>query len=167
MAQCCSEELLFDVRLVLLTPLLFAETLTREGFFGPTSFPGLHIVTVLLDFLNDVFRLYLTFESSERILQRLTLLNDNLCHAYSPPFPFWILNTTVGFLPVYRFTAKPAIVHFFYRRLSHKSRLKLYKCEVRAVHYSLVIQSAPFPGSPPPAEFWLGCLPHAHLPTQG
>jgi hypothetical protein len=88
MAQYCSEELLFDVRLVLLTPLLFAETLTREGFFGPTSFPGFHIVAVLLDFLDDVFRLHLTFKSSERILQRLTLLNDNLCHAYSPPFPF-------------------------------------------------------------------------------
>jgi len=56
-------------RLILLTPLLFPETFTREGFFGSTPFPGLHVVAVLLDFLDDVFRLHLTLEAPEGVLQ--------------------------------------------------------------------------------------------------
>ena len=73
------------VRLILLTPLLLAETLTREGFLGATLFPRLHVVAVLLDFLDDVFRLHLPLEAAESVLQRFALLNDNFCHAYSPP----------------------------------------------------------------------------------
>jgi len=72
-------------RLILLTTLLFTETLTRESFLGATLLPGLHVVAVFLDFLDDVFRLHLSFEAPESILQRFTLLNDNFCHAYSPP----------------------------------------------------------------------------------
>jgi hypothetical protein len=75
-------------RLVLLTPLLFPETLTREGFLGAAFLARFHIVAVLFYFLDDVFRLNLSFEAPERILQRFTLLNDNFCHAYSPPFLF-------------------------------------------------------------------------------
>jgi hypothetical protein len=74
--------------LVLLTPLLFTETLTREGLFGATLFPRLHVVAVLLDFLDDVFRLYFSLEAPESVFQRLTLLNYNFCHAYSPPSLF-------------------------------------------------------------------------------
>jgi hypothetical protein len=55
--------------LVLLTPLFFAETLTREGLFGATLFPGFHVVAVLLDFLDDVFRLHLPLEAPESVLQ--------------------------------------------------------------------------------------------------
>ncbi len=80
------EHLLCD-RLILLTPLLFPETLTREGFFGTTTLARLHVVAVLLDFFDDVFRLHLTLEAPESVFQRLTLLNNNFGHAYSPPSP--------------------------------------------------------------------------------
>ena len=73
-------------RLILLTPLLFPETFTREGLFGSTPFPGLHVVAVLLDFLDDVLGLDLALEAAKSIFQRLALLNYNFCHAYSPPF---------------------------------------------------------------------------------
>jgi hypothetical protein len=73
--------------LVLLTPLLFPETLTREGLFGTAPFTWFHVVAVLFDLFDNVFRLHLSLEASERILQRFSLLNDNFCHAYSPPFP--------------------------------------------------------------------------------
>ena len=69
------------------TPLLFAETLTRESFFRTTLLTRLHVVAVLFDLLDNVLRLNLAFKTPERIFQRLTLLNDNFCHAYSPPIP--------------------------------------------------------------------------------
>ena len=69
------------------TPLLFAEPFTREGLFRTTLLTWLHVVAVLLDLFDNVFRLDLSLEPSKGILQRLTLLNDNFCHAYSPPFP--------------------------------------------------------------------------------
>ena len=74
-------------RLILLTPLLFTETLTREGLFGATPLPRLHVVAVLLDFLDDVFRLHFPLEAPESVFQRFTLLDYNFCHAYSPPSP--------------------------------------------------------------------------------
>ncbi len=73
--------------LVLLTPLLFSETLTREGLFGTTPFTWFHVIAVLFDLLDYVLRLHLAFKTPERIFQRFTLLNDNFCHAYSPPIP--------------------------------------------------------------------------------
>jgi hypothetical protein len=78
--------------LILLTPLLFTETLTREGLLGSTLFSWFHVVAVLFYFLDDVLRLDLAFKAPERVLQGLTLLNDNFCHAYSPPSPFEFLN---------------------------------------------------------------------------
>jgi hypothetical protein len=88
-------------RLILLTPLLFTEALAREGFLGAALLTRLHVVTVLFDFFDDVFTLHLTFESPERVLQRLTLLNNNFCQAYSPPFPFLsIVVIGVNSLPV-------------------------------------------------------------------
>ena len=74
--------------LVLLTPLFFPETFTREGFLCTTLFAGLQVIAVLLDFLDDVFRLHLALEATKCVLQRLTLLNNNFCHAYSPPSLF-------------------------------------------------------------------------------
>lgn len=75
------------VHLVLLTPLLFTKTLTREGFFRTPPFTRFHVVAVLLDLLDNVLRLHFSLKTPERILQRFTLLNDNFCHAYSPPIP--------------------------------------------------------------------------------
>src|SRR5271169_2630904 len=74
-------------RLVLLTPLLFAETLTREGLFGTPLFTWFHVIAVLFDLFDYVLRLHLSLEAPECIFQRFTLLDDNFCHAYSPPFP--------------------------------------------------------------------------------
>jgi hypothetical protein len=71
--------------LVLLTPLLLTETLTRKGLLGSTLFPRLHVIAVLLDFLNDVFRLHFSLEAPESVFQRLALLDYNFRHAYSPP----------------------------------------------------------------------------------
>ena len=73
--------------LVLLTPLLFSETLTREGLFRTPPLTWFHVVAVLFDLLDNVLRLHFALETSERIFQRFTLLNDNFCHAYSPPIP--------------------------------------------------------------------------------
>ena len=72
-------------RLILLTPLLFAEAFTRKGGLGTTPLPGLHEVTVLLDFLDDVFGLHFPLEAPQSVLERFALLNDNFSHAYSPP----------------------------------------------------------------------------------
>ena len=72
-------------RLILLTPLLLAEAFTRKGGFCTTPLTGLHEVRVLFDFLDDVFGLHFPLEAPESVLERLTLLNDNFSHAYSPP----------------------------------------------------------------------------------
>jgi hypothetical protein len=73
--------------LVLLTPLLFTETLTREGLFCTTPFTRFHVIAVLFDLLDNVLRLNFPLKTPERIFQRFTLLDDNFCHAYSPPIP--------------------------------------------------------------------------------
>ncbi len=54
--------------LVLLTPLLFAETLTREGLFSTAPFTWFHVVAVLFYLFDYVFRLYLSLEASEGVL---------------------------------------------------------------------------------------------------
>jgi hypothetical protein len=72
-------------RLILLTPLLLAETLTRKGGFGTTALAGLHEVTVLFNFLDDVFGLHFPLEAPESVFERFALLNNNFSHAYSPP----------------------------------------------------------------------------------
>lgn len=84
-------------RLVLLTPLLFTETLTREGFLGTTSLSGLHVVAVFFDLLDNVLSLDFSFEAAESVLQGFTLLDNNFCHAYSPPFP--CCEMSIGSLP--------------------------------------------------------------------
>jgi hypothetical protein len=86
--------------LILLTPLLLAEALTREGFLGASLLAGLHVVAVLLDLLDDVLRLNFALESPEGIFQGLTLLNDNFCHAYFTPVPRWLFCWPAGYTPV-------------------------------------------------------------------
>jgi len=101
-----------DIRLILLTTLLLAETLTRKSFLGATLFPRLHVVTVLFYLLDDVFRLHLPLEAAESIFQRFALLNDNFCHAYSPPslwmFEFVLLDSH----QCNRFPQEPAMGHY-------------------------------------------------------
>lgn len=79
-------------RLILLTPLFFPETFTRESLFCTALLPRLHVVAVLFDLLDDVFRLHFPLEAAESVFQRFALLNNYFCHAYSPPFLFVRLN---------------------------------------------------------------------------
>ena len=62
----------------------------------PAAFPGkrlfdalllarFQIEGVLLDFLNDVFLLYFSLESSQRVFDRLAILNSNLSQSIHPP----------------------------------------------------------------------------------
>jgi hypothetical protein len=151
-ARSCLERLRCCDCLVLLTPLLLTETLTREGLLCATLFPRLHVVAVLLDFLDDVFRLHLPFEAPESVFQRLTLLNYNFCHAYSPPSLFLDLDF-LDSSKCNRHQREPAIGYFFYRRLSSKSRLKLLIKAARSVFNALVNNSF---GPAPKARFVAG-----------
>src|ERR1700752_283136 len=65
--------------LILLATLLLAQSLPRKRFFCPALFAGLHVETVLLYFLNDIFLLHLAFKTAQRVLKRFTLLNDHFC----------------------------------------------------------------------------------------
>ncbi len=94
------------------TPLLFAEPFTRESFFGTSLLTGLHVVAVLFYLFDNVFRLNFSLKTPECILQRLTLLNDNFCHAYSPPFPVGCLVALMGTLQCSWSTPVPAIPKF-------------------------------------------------------
>ena len=85
------------LKLILLTPLLFTETLTREGLLGAALFTRFHVITVLLDFLDDVFGLNFPLKTPKGVFQGFSLLNNNFCHAYSPPFPFSNLIWPIGF----------------------------------------------------------------------
>jgi hypothetical protein len=107
--------------LVLFTPLLFPESLTRESLFGTPLFTRFHVVAMLFDLFNNVLRLDLPFKSSKCIFQRLALLDDNFCHAYSPPFPVGCLVALMGTLQCSWSTPEPAISNF-YRPIELKSR---------------------------------------------
>jgi hypothetical protein len=67
--------------LVLFAPLLFAKPLARQRLFGPALFTGLHVVTVLLDLLDDVFLLHAALETAQRVLQGFAFLNAYFGHS--------------------------------------------------------------------------------------
>ena len=73
-------------RLILFTPLLLAIALARQCCFGAALFTGLQVVTVLLDFLDDVFLLHLTLEAAKSILQRFAFLDNDFGQKNSPTF---------------------------------------------------------------------------------
>jgi hypothetical protein len=64
----------------LLPTLLLAQTLARQRLFRATLFTRLHVVTVLLDFLDDIFLLHFALEPAQCIFQRLTFLNTDFGH---------------------------------------------------------------------------------------
>src|SRR6266849_4483559 len=66
--------------LILFPALLLAQTLARERLFRAAFLARLHVITVLLDFLDDVFLLDLALKTAQRIFQRLTLLNAYFSH---------------------------------------------------------------------------------------
>jgi hypothetical protein len=75
-------------KLILFATLLLAQSLPRKRFFSPALLARLHVEAVLLYFLNDVFLLHLPLKATERVLKRLTLLNDYFCQCNSPQFRF-------------------------------------------------------------------------------
>jgi hypothetical protein len=66
-------------RLILFATLLLAQSLPRKRFFRPALFAGLHVEAVLLYFLDYVFLLHFALKTTQCILKRLILLNDDLC----------------------------------------------------------------------------------------
>jgi len=91
--------------------------------------------------LMDVFRLHLALEAAEGVSQRLTLLNYKLLpRVFTPSF---VLTWTNGFQQgVTGINANRAIVHFFYRRLSSKSRLKLLIKSRSQVYFNFSVNNS-------------------------
>jgi uncharacterized protein (DUF697 family) len=63
--------------------LFFADFLpipfTSESFFDALLLAWFQVERVTLDFLDDVFRLHLTLETAQSILQGLAFLHTNFC----------------------------------------------------------------------------------------
>jgi len=57
-----------------------------KSLFSPTLVSGLHIVRVLFHLFDDVFLLDTPFETTERTLDRFTVLYSDLGHSIAPPF---------------------------------------------------------------------------------
>ena len=65
--------------LVLLLADLLAITFAGQRFFDALLFTGLQIKRVPLDFLDNVFGLHLTLETTQGILKGFAFLYSNLC----------------------------------------------------------------------------------------
>jgi hypothetical protein len=66
--------------LIELPPLLLAQPLARQRLFCSALLARLHVITMLLDFFDDVFLLHFALEPAQRIFQRLTFLNADFSH---------------------------------------------------------------------------------------
>jgi hypothetical protein len=66
-------------RLVLLFTSFLAIPLARQSRLYASFLTGFQVVGVTLDFLDDVFLLYLPLKPAQRIFERLAFLNANLC----------------------------------------------------------------------------------------
>ena len=71
--------------LIGLSANLFSGTLSRQSLLESPLLARLQVVGMTLHFLNDVFRLNLALEPTQRILQRLALLQSNFCQTLHPP----------------------------------------------------------------------------------
>lgn len=72
--------------LVLLFANLFTIAFPRQCFFHALLFARLQVKRMTLYFFDDVFRLNLAFEPSQRVLKGFALLNSNLCQRkYTSP----------------------------------------------------------------------------------
>jgi hypothetical protein len=63
---------------------LLSGTLLSQILFDPPSLARLQIEGVALYVLNNVFRLNLSLETSERVLQRFAFLQSNFRHSRHP-----------------------------------------------------------------------------------
>ena len=57
-----------------LVSYLFSGTLSRQGLLHPTFCSRFQVIGMALDLFDDVFRLHLALESSQGILDGLTVL---------------------------------------------------------------------------------------------
>jgi hypothetical protein len=78
--------------LILLPPLLLAQSLARKRLFCAAFFPWLHVVAMLLDLFDDIFLLHFTLETAQRIFQRLTFLNADFSHLDFTVLPMHVAN---------------------------------------------------------------------------
>jgi hypothetical protein len=67
------------LELVLLLTDLLAIALAGKRFFHAFLFTGFQIKRMTLDFLDNVFRLYLALEATQGILKGFAFLYSNLC----------------------------------------------------------------------------------------
>ena len=81
--------------LILLPPLLLAQTFTRERLLCAAFLARLHVVAVLLYFLDDVFLLHFPLKTAQRIFQRLTFLNAYFSHLKITILPMRVAMITV------------------------------------------------------------------------
>jgi hypothetical protein len=66
----------------------FLGALAGQGLLHTKLFPRLQVEGVPLDFLDDIFRLHLTFKPAQRVLQRLAFLYTNFCQSIPPSTAF-------------------------------------------------------------------------------
>jgi hypothetical protein len=67
------------LNLILLFAGFFTISFARQSFLGAAFFAGLQIEGMPLHFFNNVLLLDFTFEPTQGIFKRLTLLQSNLC----------------------------------------------------------------------------------------
>jgi hypothetical protein len=90
------------MHLIRFSPLLLAQSLPRKRFFRPALLAGFHVEAMLLDFLDDVFLLYLALETPQGIFQGFTLLDDDFSHFLnSPPIRFGLVSCGASPRPIY------------------------------------------------------------------
>jgi hypothetical protein len=82
--------------LVLLAPLLLAQSLARKRLFCSALFSRLHVVTVLLDFLDDIFLLNFALKTAQCIFQRFTFLNTDFSHLDFTVLPMHVANIAIN-----------------------------------------------------------------------
>jgi hypothetical protein len=78
--------------LILLPPLLLAQSLAGKRLFRAALLSRLHVITVLLDLFDDVFLLHFSLETAQRIFQRLAFLNADFRHLVFTILPMHVAN---------------------------------------------------------------------------
>ncbi len=73
MSQCVVTDL------ILLFTSLFAIPLACQCCFHAALFTGFQVVGMTLDFLDNVFLLYLPLKPAQRVFERFAFLQSNLC----------------------------------------------------------------------------------------
>jgi len=84
------------LKLVCLFTSFLAIPLARQSCLYALLLAGLQVVGVTLDFLDDVFLLYLPLEPAQSIFERFAFLNTNLCQKIPPPNLPWGLFYDTG-----------------------------------------------------------------------